>query len=75
MLKTAPCFQLDRSFKGPFILKTVTPTNAVVQLKDDAHVELINISRQRLSKCNTEIGHSTPWIGHSNKLRKCQQIQ
>ena len=75
MLKTAPRFRLDRSFKGPFIVKTVTPTNAVIQLKDDAHAELINVSRQKLSKCNREIGHSTPWIGHSNKLRKRRQIR
>ena len=33
MLKTAPRFRLDRSFKGPFVVKTVTPTNAVIQLK------------------------------------------
>ena len=60
MLKTAPRFRLDRSFKGSFVVETVTPTNAVIQLKDDAHAELINVSRQRLSKCNREIGHSTP---------------
>ena len=47
-----------------YIVKTVTPTDAVVQLKDDAHAEL-NVSRQRLSKGNTEIGNSTTWIGYS----------
>ena len=74
MHKTAPSFRLDRSFKGPFVVKTVTPTNAVILLKDDSHANLINVSRQRLSKCNREIGHSTPWIGLPNKLRKCRQI-
>ena len=75
MLKTAPRFRLDRSFKGPFIMKTVTPTNAVIQLKDDETVELINVSRQRLSKCNMNMRHSIPWVEHSNKLRKRRQIR
>ena len=70
MLKTQPRFRLDRSFKGPFIVKTVTPTNAVIQLKGDDSAELINVSRQRLSKCNVGMEYSTPWVGHSNKLRK-----
>ena len=68
MFKTTPCFRLDRSFKKLFsytyIVKTVTPTDAVIQLKDDGHAEL-NVSRQRLSKGNTEIGNSTTWIGYS----------
>ena len=62
MLNTAPRFRLDRSFKGPFVVKTVTPTNAVIQLKDDDNAQLINVSRQRLSKCNMEMEHSTPWV-------------
>ena len=70
MMKTQPQFHLDRSFKGPFIVKTVTPTNAVIQLKGDNSAELINVSRQRLSKCNVGMEDSTPWVGHSNKCRR-----
>ena len=75
MLKTQPRFRLDRSFKGPFIVKTVTPTNAVIQLKGDDSAELINVSRQRLSKCNVGMEYSSPWVGHSNKLRKRRRIR
>ena len=74
MLKTLPLFRLDRSFMEPFIVKTVTFTNAVIQLKDGDTAELINVSRPRLSKCNMHMEHSISWVGHSNKLQKHRQI-
>ena len=38
MLKTQPRFCLDYKYKGPFIIKAVTPTptNVVIRLKDDS---------------------------------------
>ena len=67
MLKTQPRFRLDRSFKGPFVVQSVTSTNAVIKAKDIEDAEEI---RQRLSICSDEMKHSTPWIGHGNRLRK-----
>ena len=75
MLKTEPRFRLDRSYKGPFEIKSLTSTNAVIQLKDDSSAEEWNVSRQRLSLCKSEMLHSTPWTGHSGKLRKRRQVQ
>ena len=45
MLKTAPCFRLDRSFKGPFVVESVTSTNTVIKVRDDPKAESINVSR------------------------------
>ena len=70
MLKTEPRFKLDRSFKGPFVMKSLTSTNAVIQLKDDDTAELLNVSRQRLSRCDPAMSAATPWVGHSAKLRR-----
>ena len=70
MLKTEPRFKLDRSFKGPFVVKSLTSTNAVIQLKDDDTAELFNVSRQRLSRCDPAMSTATPWVGHSAKLRR-----
>jgi len=33
MFKTEPRFNLNRSFKGPFVVKSLTSTNAMIQLK------------------------------------------
>jgi len=74
MLKTEPRFKLDRSFKGPFVVKSLTSTNAVIQLKDDNNAELLNVSRQRLSRCESAMETAIPWVGHSGKLRKRRQI-
>jgi len=60
MFKTAPIFKLDRSYKGPFVVKSVIPTNTIIQPKGDDNAELINVSRQRLSKCDAEMEQSTP---------------
>lgn len=60
MLKTQPRFRLDRKYKGPFIVKSVTPTNVVIQLKDDSTAEELYVSRQRVSLCSSGMSHSTP---------------
>ena len=75
MLKTEPRFRLDRSYKGPFEIKSLTSTNAMIQLKDDVSAEELNVSRQRLSLCKPDMLHSTPWTGHSGKLRKRRRIR
>ena len=51
MMKTEPRFRLDRSYKGPFVIRSLSSTNADIQLKDDTTAELLNVSRQRLSLC------------------------
>ena len=60
MLKTAPRFRLDRSYKGPFRIKSLTSTN---------------VSRQRLSLCKAEMSNATPWARHSGRLRKRRQVR
>ena len=52
MLKMEPRFRLDRSYKGPFVIKALSTTNADIQLKDDPATEILNVSRQRLSLCS-----------------------
>ena len=75
MLKTEPRFKLDRSFKGPFVVKSLTATNGMIQLKDDDTAELFNVSRQRLSRCDPAMAAAIPWVGHCNKLRKRHRIR
>jgi len=70
MLKTKPRFRLDHSYKGPFKIKSLTSTNAIIQLKDDSTAEELIVSCQRLSLCKLEMTSSTPWRGHSGVLRK-----
>ena len=50
-LKVQPRFKLDRSYKGPFTVESLTATNAVIRMSNDSSAEPWNISRQRLSKC------------------------
>ena len=47
----------------------------MIQLKDDVSAEELNVSRQRLSLCKPDMLHSTPWTGHSGKLRKRHRIR
>ena len=75
MLKVQPRFKLDRSYKGPFRIESLTSTNAMIQLVNDSSAEPWNVSRQRLSKCKPEMEQSKPWIGHSNKLRKRRKLK
>ena len=75
MLKVQPRFKLDRSYKGPFQIESLTSTNAVIQLVNDNSVEPWNVSRQRLSKCRPEMEQSKPWVGHSNKPRERRKLK
>ena len=56
-------------------MQSVTSTNAIIRAKDIEDAEEINVFRQRLSICSDEMKHSTPWIGHGNRLRKRRQIR
>ena len=51
-------------------MKSLTSTNAVIQLQGDDNAEKIDVSRQRLSRCGSEISNATPWVGHTGKMRK-----
>ena len=35
----------------------------------------MNVSRQRLSKCNQKLDKARPWLGQSGKLRKRQTVR
>jgi len=74
MLKVEPQFKLDRTFKGPFVIKSLSPTNAMIQVQGDSSAHVLNVSRQRLSLCGPAMAGVTPWIGHSGKLRKRRGI-
>lgn len=75
MLKVQPRFKLDRSYKGPFTIQSLTTTNAVIKLVGDASAEPWNVSRQRLSKCHHGMDQAQPWVGHTNKLRRRRKIR
>ena len=51
-------------------MQSVTSTNAVIKAKDIEDAKEINVSRQRLSICSDEMKHSTPWIGHGNRVKE-----
>ena len=44
MLKTQFHFRLDRSFRGPFVVQSVTLTNAVIKAKGIEDAQEINVS-------------------------------
>ena len=52
------------------MIRSLTSTNAEIQLKDDPTAELLNVSRKRLLLFNPEMSQSIPCVGHSGKLRK-----
>jgi len=74
MLKVEPQFKLDRTFKGPFVIKSLSPTNAMIQVQGDCSAGVLNVSRQRVSLCGQAMAGVTLWVGHSGKLCKCQEI-
>ena len=74
-LKVQPRFKLDRSYKGPFTVESLTATNAVIWMSNDSSAEPWNISCQRLSKCYPGMEQVTPWIGHANKLQRRRRIK
>ena len=43
MLKVQPKYKLDRKYKGPFVIKSLTNTNAVIQSIDHSSEEM-NVS-------------------------------
>ena len=75
MLKVQSRFKLDRSYKGPFTIQSLTVTNAVIRLANDDSAEPWNVSRQRLSKCHPGMEQVKPWIGRANKLRRRRRIR
>jgi len=75
MLKVEPRFRLDRAYNGSFQIKSLTSTNAVIELRNDNNADAMNVSRQRLSKCNPEMAKATPWVGHSGRLYKRRQVR
>ena len=74
MLKVQPRFKLDRPYRGPFEVQSLSSTNAVIKLVNDKNAELWNVSRQRLSKCHPGMESvQQPWVGHSKRLR-CRRV-
>jgi len=75
MLKVEPRFRLDRSYRGPFRIQSLTTTNAVITPVNNCNGEPINVSRQRLSRASPLVEAGKPWLGHSGKLRRRRQIR
>ena len=65
MLSVQLKFKLDRRFEGPFVIESLTATNAIIRVKGDNHSEPWNVSRQRLSKCSESLADYEPWLGQS----------
>lgn len=63
MLKIELRFRLDSGFKGPFCIQSLTTTNAAIKPMNDCNGEVINVSRQRLSKCSSLMEVWNPWLG------------
>ena len=57
------------------MVKSLTSTNAVIQLKDDDTAELLNVSRQQLSRCGPAMAAAIPWVGHCTKLRRRRRVR
>ena len=72
MLKSEPRFCFDRSYKRPFVIRSLSITNADIQLKEDSRI--LDVCRQHLSLCSLYMSQSIPWVGHSGKLRKRCQV-
>ena len=62
MLKVQPKYKLNRRYKGPFIIKTLTDTNVVIQVQRDPNAEEINVTQQQLSKCVKTMEKAKPWV-------------
>ena len=75
MLKIEPRFKLDRPFRGPYRVHTVTATCAHIKLINKPDAELLTVSLQRLSRCRSQdIGTVKPWVGHG-QTRTRRQIK
>ena len=45
MLKVQPKYKLHRRYKGPFVIESLTDTNAVIHVRGDPSSEKLNVSR------------------------------
>ena len=72
MLKVEPRFRLDRNYKGPYHVVSVTPTNVFIHPLSDP-TDQITVSLQRVSKCDDSLSSARPWMGHG-KSRKRRRI-
>ena len=50
----------------------VTSTNAIIQKVNDPDSEKLNVSLQRLSKCDRQLSEEVPWMGHGRSRRRRQ---
>ena len=69
MLKVKPRFRLDRSYKGPYRVVSVTATNVFIHPLNDPE-DQITVSLQRVSKCDNNLANVMPWMGHSKSRRR-----
>ena len=69
MLKVEPQFKLDRTFKGPFVIKSLSPTNAMIQVQGDSSADVLNVSRQ-----SPTMADATLWIGHSGSFVNAERL-
>ena len=65
MFKVQPKY---KHFQGPFVIVSLTATNAVIKVQGDKAGKSMNVSRQRLSKRNQQLGNARPWLGQSGKV-------
>ena len=71
MLKVEPRFKLDRPYRGPYRVHTVTSTCAHIQLINQPDSEVITVSLQRLSRCRSQdIGEAKSWVGHGQTRKR-----
>ena len=75
MLKVEPRFKLDRSYRGPYRVQRVTPTNVFIRPINDPNGEVLDVSIQRVSKCSEMLSSAIPWMGHTNRQRRRRQIK
>ena len=69
MLKVEPRFKLDRSFRGPFRVYTVTATCTHIRPVNKPDDDLITVSLQCLSHCQGgRLNTTTPWMGHGKNV-------
>ena len=69
MLKVEPRFRLDRNYKGPYRVVSVTPTNVFIHPLSDL-TDQITVSLQRVSKCDNSLSSTRPWMGHGKSRKR-----
>ena len=80
MFRVEPKFKLDRTYRIPYIVTRVTPTNVLIRPMNDSNGEILDVSIQRISKCKEQLSTSTPWMGngrgwHRRQIKKPAVIQ